>query len=97
VNCSRNRLKSLELNSNAELTRMDCYENQISTLDFSNNKKLNYAVCSDNQLTTKELNRLFSTFWREAAGKIFIGGNPGEKECDRSIAEKRGWKVSLRY
>ena len=97
LNSSQNQLTHLDLRENGELNRFDCYENRLSSLDFSNNQKLNYAVCSDNQLAVEELNALFSTFYKGAAGKIFIGGNPGEKECDRSIANARGWKVSLRY
>ena len=97
LNSSQNQLTNLDLRENGELNRFDCYENRLSSLDFSNNQKLNYAVCSDNQLAVEELNALFSTFYKGAAGKIFIGGNPGEKECDRSIANARGWKVSLRY
>lgn len=97
LNCSQNQLTHLNLSMNTELKRMDCYENRLTTLDFNKNTKLNYAVCSDNRIAAEELNALFATFFRGAAGKIFIGGNPGEKECDRSIAESRGWKVSLRY
>jgi hypothetical protein len=55
------------------------------------------VVCSDNQFAVDELDTLFTRFYKNTAGKIFIGGNPGEKECDRSIADDRGWKVSLRY
>lgn len=97
LNCSQNQLTNLDLRENKELNRLDCYENRLRFLDFSNNRILNYAVCSDNQFAVDELNALFSTFYEKGAGKIFIGGNPGEKECDRTIAYGRGWKVSLRY
>ena len=94
LNCSQNQLTNLDLHTNTELNRMDCYENRLTSLDFTNNTKLNYAVCSDNWLTAEGLNALFATFYRGAAGKIFIGGNPGEKACDRGIAGSMGWKVS---
>jgi len=97
LNCSQNLLTDLNLRMNTKLNRMDCYENRLTTLDFSKNRKLNFAVCSDNQFTAEGLNALFATLYRGAAGKIFIGGNPGEKESDRSFAESRSWKVSLRY
>lgn len=97
LNSSQNQLTFLDLQENKELNRIDCYENRMSSLDFSNNRKLTYAVCSDNQFTVEGLDAWFNTFYKGTAGKIFIGGNPGEKECDRSIAEARGWKVSLRY
>lgn len=97
LNCSQNQLTNLDLQMNIKLNRMDCYENRLTMLDFSKNTELNYAVCSDNRFTAEGLNATFATFFSGAAGTIFIGGNPGEKECDRSIAEGRGWKVRLRY
>jgi hypothetical protein len=97
LNCSQNLLTNLDLRMNTKLNRMDCYENRLTTLDFSKNTELNYAVCPDNRFTANRLNALFATFHNGAAGTIFIGGNPGEKYCDRSIAESKGWKVRLRY
>lgn len=97
LNSSQNQLIFLDLRENKELNRIDCYENRLRSLDFSNNRKLTYVVCSDNQFAVDELDTLFTRFYKNTAGKIFIGGNPGEKECDRSIADDRGWKVSLRY
>ncbi len=49
------------------------------------------------KLTAEALDALFATFNPASAGKIFIGGNPGEAASDRSIATKRDWRVSLRY
>lgn len=97
LNCSQNQLINLDLSENKELNRFDCYENRIKSLDFSHNHVLNYAVCSDNQFEVDEMNAMFNTLYEGAASKIFIGGNPGEEACDRTIALKRGWKVSLRY
>ena len=97
LNASQNQLTNLDLQMNTKLNRMDCYENRLTTLDFSKNTAMNYAVCSDNRFTAEGLNALFATFYSGAAGTIFIGGNPGEKECDQSIAESKGWKVRLRY
>jgi hypothetical protein len=97
LNCSQNLLTNLDLRKNTKLNRMDCYENRLTTLDFSKNTELNYAVCPDNRFTADGLNALFATFHNGAAGTIFIGGNPGERDCDRNIAESRGWKVKLRY
>lgn len=97
LNCSQNLLTRLDLRMNTELKRMDCYENRLTSLDFSRNRVLYYAVCTDNRLTAEGLNALYATFNSGVTGKIFIGGNPGENMCDRSIAESRGWKVSRRY
>ncbi len=97
LNCAQNLITHLNLSLNTELNRMDCYENKLTSLDLSKNRELNYAVCSDNQIPAEGLNALFSTLYMGGGGTIFIGGNPGEKECDRSIAEGRSWKVRLRY
>ncbi|MFC5411169.1 metallophosphoesterase [Larkinella bovis] len=98
LNCYQNELRSLDLSMNTALRRLDCYENRLKTLDFSKNTALTWSVCSDNQLTTETLNALFATLHKSASSaKIFIGGNPGEKECDRSLAKSKNWTVSLRY
>ena len=98
LNCYGNQLSSLDISKNTLLRRLDCYENQITSLDFSKNTALNWLICSDNQLTDVALNALFSTLHDNTnAGKIFIGGNPGEKDCNRNIVESTGWTVSKRY
>jgi len=54
-------------------------------------------VCSDNLFTAAALNALFGTAQGSTnPGKIYIGGNPGEKECDPSLASK-GWTITDRY
>ncbi|HZH72288.1 MAG TPA: metallophosphoesterase [Mariniphaga sp.] len=97
LNCSQNVLTKLDLSMNTKLNRMDCYENRLTALDLSKNTIMNYAVCTDNQIAEGDLNALFKTLYIGAGGTVFVGGNPGEKECDRNIAESRGWKVRLRY
>src|SRR5690606_31406017 len=93
LNCARNLLTGLDLSMNTLLRRMDCYENRLTSLDFSKNTSLIYAVCADNLLTAKALNALFTTFNKGDRNNIFIGGNPGENDCDRSIAEQKGWRA----
>lgn len=97
LNCARNLLTDLDLSMNTVLRRMDCYENRLTSLDFSKNTALVYAVCADNLLTAKALNTLFATFNNGDRNNIFIGGNPGENDCDRSIAEQKGWRARPRY
>ena len=98
LNCYRNQLTSLDLSKNTVLRRLDCYENRITSLGLNNNSvALNWLVCTDNQLTAAALNVLFGSVHGSAnPGKIYISGNPGEKDCDRSLVSK-GWVVTERY
>ena len=101
LGCTDNQLKSLNLSSNTELTGLNCSGNQLTKLDVSNNTKLNDLDCSNNKLTVSALNDLFRTLHNNTAQyppgyDIYIGGNPGAKGCDVSIAEKKGWTVKLK-
>lgn len=98
LNCYQNELRILDLSQNKILRRLDCYENRLLSLDLSNNGSLHWVVCSDNQFSTESMNATFKTLQKgKSTGKIFIGGNPGEKDCDRTIAQNNNWSVSLRY
>jgi predicted ATPase len=83
---------------NTLLRRLDCYENRLKTLDVSKNTVLQWSVCCDNQFSAESLNALFATLPQSAAAaKLYVAGNPGEKDCDRSIARSKNWTVGLRY
>jgi Leucine-rich repeat (LRR) protein len=98
LNCYQNKLTNLDLGMNTLLRRLDCYENRLKSMDLSKNTALTWLVCSDNQFTTVGMNVLFQTLHNSTSpAKIFIAGNPGEKDCDRSIAKSKNWNVSLRY
>ena len=63
-------------------------------LDLSKNTSLTILDCVYNKLTSSALNALFETLHSNAGEKIIsILGNPGDKDCDRSIAERKGWTV----
>ena len=53
--------------------------------------------CSSNMLSTEALNSLFKTLPTRTEingkGDIYISPNPGSNECDKSIAEKKGWNI----
>jgi YD repeat-containing protein len=51
---------------------------------------LTLLFCNGNQLTTAALNALFGTL-HSNRGYINIEGNPGEEDCNRSIAKNKGW------
>jgi Leucine-rich repeat (LRR) protein len=100
--CNNNQLTALDVSKNTALHGLDCNYNKITKLDVSKNTVLWQLCCVGNQLTTTALNDLFSTLpdysETDNGGVIFIMernpraiGNPGNSDCDRNIAEKRGW------
>jgi len=99
LQCQGNPIVSLDLSKNTALEWLDCMGNQLTSLDLSNNPALVQLWCFDNQLSTTMLNALFETLhnntvsnsWGEKC--ICIGNNPGTNNCDKSIAENKGWKV----
>jgi Leucine-rich repeat (LRR) protein len=94
--CIFNQLTSLDVSKNPALTWLFCSYNQLTSLDVSKNPALKELNCSDNQLTTDALNTLFTSLPVRTISdnaQIEIGGNPGTAQCDRQIAENKGWRV----
>lgn len=104
LDCSENELTTLDVSANTALKDLECDFNQLTSLDVSKNKSLWLLSCVGNQLSVTALNNLFRTLpkWRGLEygerGTIYIsrrnpgpGDNPGVWDCDRSIAEERGW------
>jgi len=92
--CEHNELASLDVSKNVNLTRLVCTNSNLTRLDLSNNTKLIRLNCSSNNLTAPVLNALFDTLHSNSGTKtIDIRNNPGTDDCDRSIAEKKGWTV----
>ena len=94
--CSKNQLTSLDLNANTALTTLNCSNNQLTELDMSTNTTLMILYCESNNLSTAALNTLFETLHDDILEQekiLHIGGNPGTIDCNKSIAERKGWKV----
>jgi len=94
LHCYDNLLSTLDVSRKTALTGLYCYENRLTALDVSQNTALTFLSCSDNQLTASALNDLFRalpSFPKEKDCRINISGNPGENECDCSIAIKKNW------
>jgi len=61
----------------------------------SRNTALNYLECNNNLFSANALNALFETLHNNTVSDcdINIDENPGTDDCDKSIAEKKGWKI----
>jgi len=84
-------ITSLDVSRCTELKSLSISGSLITSLDVSKNTALtNLGV--GGQLTSSALNALFRTLHNNAGEKrIWISNNPGSNDCDRSIAESKGW------
>lgn len=92
LNCSDNQIKTLHV-KHTNIWHLDCSNNQIESLDMSENTELRSLYIDGNQFTVDALNTLFGILCNTDVGWIRIANNPGTVDCDRSIAERKGWKV----
>jgi Leucine-rich repeat (LRR) protein len=96
--CDKNEITSLDLSKNPELKKLYCNNNSLKNLDVTQNGKLETVQCQENQLLEDGLNALFNTLHENDVKRtksIDIYKNPGAGACNKSIAEKKGWKVEL--
>ena len=97
ISCYQNLLTSLDVSKATSLTGLSCSHNQLTELDVSKNINLEQIHCLNNKLSVEALNRFFGTLHNKSVinnyKDINITGNPGTDNCDRSIAEKKGWTV----
>ena len=77
------------------LTLLECNNNQLESLDVSGCTALWLLYCNNNLLDADALNALFGTLHDNDVGQkyVYIRNNPGWYDCDRSIAEAKGWYV----
>ena len=90
--CHFNKLTTLDVSGAIALRYLYCWKNQLTDLDVSGATALDTLFCEYNQLTASALNELFKTLPYNR-GEICIDNNPGTQDCDRSIAEEKGWWV----
>jgi hypothetical protein len=90
-----NDIKTVDVSNNIYLEYLFCSNNFLSNLDLTNNQKLKMAYCTDNLFESKELNELMLSLHNNNTGTkhIYIDKNPGTEQCDKSIAENKGWRV----
>jgi Leucine-rich repeat (LRR) protein len=89
-------MTNLDTNNNTALNNLICVGNQLTSLDVRKNLVLTRLDCSGNQLSADAMNELFASLPEPISmfGKLNIGDNPGTRDCDRNIAEDKGWWVS---
>jgi len=94
--CGSKQITGLDLSKNPALEYFKCWSNKITSLDLSKNTKLVEAYCGINEMSADALNALLKSLHDNdvnAKKIISIADNPGTDECDKSIAEKKGWIV----
>jgi len=102
--CQGNQLTRLDVSNNTALTGLDCSFNFLKTLDVSKNSALTRLSYVNNPMIipydpynyVDAVNNLFETLNSNAGKKIIqISSHSGkEVSYDKSIAEKKGWKVT---
>jgi len=93
----RKHIRTIDASDNTALEVLECKYNWVKALDVSGCTAIRRINCSFNQLSADALNALFETLhentFPDCDKIIAVFGNPGSKECDRSIAERKGWEV----
>jgi len=95
LNCSGNHLENLDVSNNIALTELNCSGNRLTGLDVSRNTALRRMNCTGNDFSATALNDLFETLPPGTNGSLDIRKNPGTTECNRTIAENRGWRFPM--
>ncbi|MBP3714385.1 MAG: leucine-rich repeat domain-containing protein [Phocaeicola sp.] len=81
LNCSDNKITSLDVSNNPKLTYLGCYYNELTSLDVSNNTALYDLRCDGNQLTS------FVVTNHSSLSKLNIANNPKltSLDCSRNV------------
>lgn len=61
LNCSKNKLTTLDVSKNTALTMLDCSSNELSELDIQLNKELVEFKCFDNKLLSLDISNVTNT------------------------------------
>lgn len=57
LDCSYNKINSLNISNNTALTHLSCFSNQLSTLDVGKNTALIELWCNGNMLSSLDISR----------------------------------------
>lgn len=101
------KVTSLDLSKNIKLKSAILSNNALKTLEVAENTTLKLLDCSNNLMDAEGLNALFKSLPKldrdplaEAGGApedfhkgtLYIGGNPGEYSCDKSLMNNT-WRI----
>jgi hypothetical protein len=92
-----NPISTIDLSKNNNLIVFQGSNTLLDSLDITNNHLLTAITIEDNNFTKSELNKLMHSLPNQYTINhpvLYIGGNPGYQESDKSIAEAKGWFVS---
>jgi len=98
LNCVGNQLTDIDVNNCSSLVYLDCSYNQLTSLDVSKNTRLVKLYCYRNELTRMAIDALFDTlhgYPAEEQKLVSVVDNPGQDDCNKSIAKNKGWSVGL--
>ena len=105
LDCSDNKLTTLDLSKNTNLVALDCSINQLTTLDLSKNTNLVGLICYLNKINGEQMDALIASL------PTLSGGNEGkfnavsDGEAEQNIctgpqatdAKQKGWTLTCRY
>ncbi len=63
LDCSGNKLTSLDVSKNTALTSLLCSGNKLTSLDVSKNTALTSLLCSGNKLTSLDVSKCMALWW----------------------------------
>jgi len=87
-------LTELDVRYNTSLMFLYCCKHQLRGLDVSGNTNLYSLSIRSNNLSSPALNSLFESLHDNDFDKgIDISFNPGTDNCNKKIAENKGWSV----
>ena len=91
--CEWGELTAVDVSRNTALEKLRIrFSDYLTSLDLSKNIALTYVDVSGGQFSFEALNDLFGSLHGNG-GTINIFGNPGTDDCNKSIAQAKGWKV----
>ena len=92
--CVWGGLTAFDVSRNTALKMLYLKVNQLTGLDLSKNSALTYVDIIANSFSAAALDDLFGTLHGKG-GTINIAYNPGTDDCNKSIAEAKGWTVEV--
>jgi len=92
IECVWGELTAVDVSRNTALKTLLLSMSHLTGLDLSKNSALTYVDVKANQFAAAALNDLFGSLHGNG-GTINIAYNPGTDDCNKSIAEAKGWTV----